>query len=49
MRPETLDEIVGQEEIIAPGKLLYRAIKADKLGSLIFTARPAPERRPSPR
>ncbi len=40
MRPESLDEIVGQEEIIAPGKLLYRAIKADKLGSLIFYGPP---------
>ena len=32
MRPTTLDEVVGQEHIIGPGKLLYRAIKADKLG-----------------
>ena len=40
MRPTTLDEVVGQEHIIGPGKLLYRAIKADKLGSLIFTDRP---------
>ena len=31
MRPTTLDEVVGQEHIIGPGKLLYRAIKADKL------------------
>ena len=36
MRPTTLDEVVGQEHIIGPGKLLYRAIKADKLGSVIF-------------
>lgn len=36
MRPETIDEFVGQEDIIAPGKLLYRAIKADKLTSVIF-------------
>ena len=28
MRPTTLDEVVGQEHIIGPGKLLYRAIKA---------------------
>ncbi len=40
MRPETLDEVVGQEHIIAPGKLLYRAIKADKLGSIIFYGPP---------
>ena len=40
MRPETLDDIVGQEQIIAPGTLLYRAIRADKLGSLIFYGPP---------
>ena len=36
MRPATLDEVVGQQHIIGKGKLLYRAIRADKLGSLIF-------------
>ena len=36
MRPETLDEIVGQQHIIGKDKLLYRAIRADKLGSVIF-------------
>lgn len=40
MRPETLDDFVGQEDIVAPGKLLYRAIKADKLTSLIFFGPP---------
>ena len=40
LRPETLEEVVGQEHIIAPGKLLYRAIKADKLGSIIFYGPP---------
>ena len=40
MRPATLDEVVGQEHIIGPGKLLYRAIKADKLGSVIFYGPP---------
>ena len=40
MRPETLDDIVGQEQIIAAGTLLYRAIRADKLGSLIFYGPP---------
>ena len=33
MRPTTLDEVVGQKHIIGKDKLLYRAIKADKLGS----------------
>ena len=36
LRPETLEEVVGQEHIIGKDKLLYRAIKADKLGSIIF-------------
>ena len=40
MRPRTPEEIVGQEEIIAPGKLLYRAIKADKISSLILYGPP---------
>ncbi|WP_352398801.1 replication-associated recombination protein A [[Clostridium] aminophilum] len=40
MRPQNLDEVVGQQHIIGPGKLLYRAIKADKLGSLIFYGPP---------
>ncbi len=40
MRPETLDGFVGQEDIVAPGKLLYRAIKADKLTSLILFGPP---------
>ena len=40
MRPATLDEVVGQEHIIGKDKLLYRAIKADKLGSVIFYGPP---------
>ncbi len=40
MRPESLDEVVGQQHIIGKGKLLYRAIKADKLGSIIFYGPP---------
>ncbi len=40
MRPQTLEEVVGQEHIIGPGKLLYRAIRADKLSSLIFYGPP---------
>ena len=35
LRPRTLDEVVGQKHIIGKDKLLYRAIKADKLSSLI--------------
>ena len=40
MRPTTLEEVVGQQHIIGKGKLLYRAIKADKLSSLIFYGPP---------
>ena len=40
MRPETLEEIVGQQHIIGKDKLLYRAIRADKLGSVIFYGPP---------
>ena len=40
IRPKTLDEFVGQEHILGPGKLLYRAIKADKLSSVIFYGPP---------
>ena len=40
LRPETLDEIVGQEHIIGKDKLLYRAIRADKLGSVILFGPP---------
>ncbi|MCR5640909.1 MAG: replication-associated recombination protein A [Lachnospiraceae bacterium] len=40
MRPTTLEEVVGQEHIIAKDKMLYRAIKADKLGSVIFYGPP---------
>ena len=40
MRPRTLEEVVGQEHIIGQDKLLYRAIKADKLGSVIFYGPP---------
>jgi replication-associated recombination protein RarA len=36
MRPRTLDEFVGQEEIVGPGKLLRRAIEADRLFSSII-------------
>ena len=39
-RPETLEEVVGQKHIIGRDRLLYRAIKADKLGSVIFYGPP---------
>jgi putative ATPase len=40
MRPRSLDEFVGQEHIIGPGRLLRRAIQADQLSSLIFYGPP---------
>ncbi len=40
LRPTTLDEIVGQQHILGKGKLLYRAIKADKLSSIILYGPP---------
>ncbi len=40
MRPTTLDEVAGQKHIIGKDKLLYRAIRADKLGSIIFYGPP---------
>src|SRR6185295_19263547 len=40
MRPRSLDELVGQDHILAPGKLLRRAIEADRLPSVIFSGPP---------
>ena len=40
MRPRTLEEFIGQEHIVGKNKLLYRAIKADKLSSVIFYGPP---------
>ncbi len=40
LRPRTLDEVVGQQHIIGKDKLLYRAIQADKLSSIIFNGPP---------
>ncbi len=40
MRPRTIDEVVGQDHIVGKDKLLYRAIKADKLSSVIFYGPP---------
>ena len=40
LRPKTLEEVVGQQHIIGRDKLLYRAIKADKISSIIFYGPP---------
>ena len=40
MRPRTLDEVVGQDHIIGEDRLLSRAIRADRIGSLIFYGPP---------
>lgn len=40
LRPVTLEQVVGQEHIIGKDKLLYRAIKADKISSVIFYGPP---------
>ena len=40
MRPKVLDEVVGQQHIIGKNRLLYRAIKADQISSLIFYGPP---------
>jgi len=40
MRPRTLDEFVGQDHILGPGRLLRRAIQADRLSSVIFSGPP---------
>ena len=40
MRPRTLDEVVGQEHIVGKNRLLYRAIQAYKLSSVIFYGPP---------
>lgn len=40
LRPRTLDEVVGQQHIIGKDKLLYRAISADKISSIIFYGPP---------
>ena len=40
MRPRTLDEFIGQEQIVGPGRLLRRAIQADQLSSIIFHGPP---------
>ena len=40
MRPRTLDEFVGQDHIVGPGRLLRRAIQKDQLASVIFSGPP---------
>ena len=40
LRPETLDEFVGQEHLVAPGKILYRLIESDTITSMIFWGPP---------
>ena len=40
MRPRTLDEFIGQEHVVGPGRLLRRAIQADQISSLIFCGPP---------
>lgn len=40
LRPQTLEEVVGQQHIVGRDKLLYRAIKADKISSVIFYGPP---------
>jgi putative ATPase len=40
MRPRTIDEFIGQEHFLGPGKLLRRMMQADRLGSLIFYGPP---------
>ena len=49
LRPATLDEVVGQEHIIGRDKLLYRAIRADKLSSILFYGPPGTGRRHWPK
>lgn len=46
LRPTTLEEVVGQQHIIGKDKLLYRAIKADKISSVIFYGPPGTARPP---
>ena len=49
LRPTTLEEVVGQQHIIGKDKLLYRAIKADKLSSVIFYGPPGTGKTHSPK
>ncbi len=44
MRPSQLDEYIGQQHILKPGKPLYEAIKSGHLHSMIFWGRPVQEK-----
>jgi putative ATPase len=44
MRPQTLDQFIGQEHIIGQGRLLRRAISLDQLSSLIFSGPPGTDK-----
>lgn len=46
MRPETLDQFVGQEHIVGEGRILRKMIKEDKIVSIIFWGLPVQERPP---
>ena len=48
MRPRTLDEFVGQQHFLAPGKLLRRMLEADRLTSVIFYGPPGTGKTRSP-
>lgn len=45
MRPRSLDEFIGQDHIVGPGRLLRRAIQRDRLSSIILSGPPVPARR----
>ena len=49
MRPRTLDEFIGQSHIVGPGRLLRRAIEADRMTSSIFYGRRWPPSSRTPR
>ena len=44
LRPRNLDEYIGQDHILGPGRLLRRAIQADQLASVIFYGPPGARR-----
>ncbi len=45
LRPSSIDDVVGQEHLVGPGKPLRRLVEQDKLSSAIFWGLPAPEKR----
>ena len=46
MRPQTIDEVVGQSHILSKDGILYRIAQSGRATNLIFTDRPAPEKPP---